>query len=84
MRFLQAQTFRKDLEHAAFRFFLIIAVIAFLDESVINSALPMFSDWARRPMQEEIFGDFLGGEVFFDKLRALLARPFEKLAEGLF
>jgi type VI secretion system protein ImpK len=50
------------------------AVIAFLDESVINSALPMFADWPRRPLQEEIFGDFLGGEVFFDKLRDLLAR----------
>jgi type VI secretion system protein ImpK len=50
------------------------AVITFLDESVINSAQQMFADWARKPLQEEVFGDFLGGEVFFDKLQDLLAR----------
>ena len=60
------------------------AVITFLDESVINSAQPMFSDWPRRPLQEEIFGDFLGGEVFFEKLQELLARQdSEEVADVL-
>jgi type VI secretion system protein ImpK len=51
------------------------AVIAFLDESVLNSPQPMFSEWPRRPLQEEIFGGFLGGEAFFDNLEHLLNRP---------
>ena len=48
------------------------AVIAFLDESVLNSPQPMFSEWPRRPLQEEIFGEFLGGEAFFENLEHLL------------
>ena len=51
------------------------AVIAFLDESVLNSPQPMFSEWPRRPLQEEIFGGFLGGEAFFDNLEHLLNQP---------
>lgn len=48
------------------------AVIAFLDESVLNSPQTMFSEWPRRPLQEEIFGEFLGGEAFFSNLEHLL------------
>ncbi len=48
------------------------AVIAFLDEAVLNSPQPMFSEWPRRPLQEEIFGEFLGGEAFFANLEHLL------------
>ncbi|MBT8396223.1 MAG: DotU family type IV/VI secretion system protein [Gemmatimonadetes bacterium] len=51
------------------------AVIAFLDESVLNSPQPMFSEWPRRPLQEEIFGEFLGGEAFFENLEYLLNQP---------
>jgi type VI secretion system protein ImpK len=50
------------------------AVIAFLDESVLNSTQPMFASWPSRPLQEEVFGGHLGGEVFFQHLRQLLAR----------
>lgn len=49
--------------------------IAFLDESVLNSGQPMFSGWARQPLQEEIFGDHRAGEVFFAHVDELLARP---------
>lgn len=49
--------------------------IAFLDESVLNSGQPMFAGWARQPLQEEIFGDHRAGEVFFQRLDELLARP---------
>jgi type VI secretion system protein ImpK len=52
----------------------IYGYIAFLDESVLNSAQPMFSGWARQPLQEEIFGDHRAGEVFFVHLDDLLAR----------
>ena len=51
------------------------AVIAFLDESVLNSPQPMFSEWPRKPLQEEIFGEFLGGEAFFSNLDHLLNQP---------
>lgn len=50
------------------------AVVAFLDESVLNSNQPMFAGWPSRPLQEEIFGGHMGGEVFFQYLRQLLAR----------
>jgi type VI secretion system protein ImpK len=51
------------------------AVIAFLDESVLNSPQAMFSEWPRRPLQEEIFGEFLGGEAFFTNVNHLLSQP---------
>jgi type VI secretion system protein ImpK len=53
----------------------IYAVVVFLDESVLNSSLAMFADWPRRPLQEELFGGHTGGEVFFQNLHQLLARP---------
>ena len=34
----------------------IYAATVFLDESVLNSSQPMFADWPRKPLQEEIFG----------------------------
>ena len=52
----------------------LFAVVAFLDESVLNSAQPMFADWPRKPLQEEIFGGHMGGESFFRHLHQLLAR----------
>jgi type VI secretion system protein ImpK len=51
------------------------AVVAFLDESVLNSGQHMFADWPRRPMQEELFGEHMAGETFFRHLRQLLAGP---------
>jgi type VI secretion system protein ImpK len=62
----------------------IYAVCVFLDESVLNSAQPMFADWSRQPLQEEIFGGHMGGEIFFQNLRELLARDdSEDLADLL-
>lgn len=50
------------------------AVVAFLDESILNSSAPAFSDWARMPLQEEMFGNAKAGEVFFQNLDSLLGR----------
>jgi type VI secretion system protein ImpK len=50
----------------------VFAAVAYLDESVLNLQSPVFSDWARRPLQEELFGGHLAGETFFRNLRALL------------
>ena len=62
----------------------IYGYIAFLDESVLNSGQTMFAGWARQPLQEEIFGDHRAGEVFFQHLDELLARPdTEEVADVL-
>ena len=51
------------------------AVVAFLDECILNSGDPVFADWARQPLQEELFGTHVAGEVFFENVRELLGRP---------
>jgi type VI secretion system protein ImpK len=53
----------------------IFATVAFLDESVLNSSQPMFADWPRRPLQEELFGGHMAGELFYQYLDQLLRRP---------
>jgi type VI secretion system protein ImpK len=58
----------EDVKYATY------ATVAFLDESVLNSHNPVFSDWARKPLQEEMFGTQIAGEVFFQHLQALLGR----------
>ena len=64
--------------------FALFAVIAFLDESVLNSGQPMFAEWPRRPLQEEIFGVHMAGELFFQYLQQLLGRQdSEDLADLL-
>ncbi len=50
------------------------AVVAFLDESVLNSHNPIFADWLRKPLQEELFGVQIAGEVFFHNLQQLLGK----------
>ncbi|HWQ53728.1 MAG TPA: DotU family type IV/VI secretion system protein [Bryobacteraceae bacterium] len=52
----------------------IFAVVAFLDESILNSRNPLFADWPRKPMQEEMFGHHIAGEVFFRNLDELLGK----------
>ena len=50
----------------------VFAVVALLDESVLNLQDFVFAQWARRPLQEELFGGHLAGETFFRNLRDLL------------
>ena len=47
------------------------AVVALLDESILNSANPAFADWSRMPLQQELFGHNVAGEVFFENLEKL-------------
>jgi type VI secretion system protein ImpK len=54
--------------------FALFAVIAFLDETVLNSTQPMFAEWPRRTLQEEVFGVHMAGELFFQYLQQLLER----------
>ena len=50
----------------------VFAVVALLDESVLNQQAAKFTDWARKPLQEELFGVHVAGEIFFENLRKLL------------
>jgi type VI secretion system protein ImpK len=60
------------------------AVVGFLDESILNAQNPVFANWPRKPLQEELFGTHMAGEVFFQYLQELLTRPdSEDLADLL-
>jgi type VI secretion system protein ImpK len=52
----------------------IFAVVAFLDESILNIQNPVFANWPSKPLQEELFGGHMAGETFFENLRRLLAQ----------
>ncbi len=58
----------EDVRYATF------AVVAFLDESVLNSNQPVFADWPRMPLQEELFGGHRAGEAFFEGIDRLMSR----------
>jgi type VI secretion system protein ImpK len=53
----------------------LFAVVAFLDESILNTRIPALAEWPRRPLQDELFGGHMGGEWFFQHIDQLLARP---------
>ena len=60
------------------------AIVAFLDESILNSRNPAFADWQRKPLQEELFGVHEAGEIFFRNVDRLLGRAdSEPLADLL-
>ncbi len=52
----------------------IFAVVAYLDESILNLRSPVFADWPRQPLQEEMFGHHVAGEIFFQNLQKILGR----------
>jgi type VI secretion system protein ImpK len=51
------------------------AVVAFLDESILNLQNPVFAGWPGKPLQDELFGGHVAGETFFENLSRLLAQP---------
>jgi type VI secretion system protein ImpK len=51
-----------------------LALVGFLDESVLDTKNPIFAAWPRKPLQEELFGIHMAGEVFFQNLEQLLGR----------
>jgi type VI secretion system protein ImpK len=53
----------------------LFAVVAFLDESVLNLQHPAFAHWPRMPMQEEYFGRHVAGEIFFQNIQRMLGAP---------
>lgn len=61
----------------------VYAYIALLDESVLTSGQPMFADWARQPLQEEVFGEHMAGENFFRIVQELLGRQDSEVLADL-
>lgn len=60
------------------------AVVAFLDESILNSQNAIFVDWQRKPMQEEMYSVHEAGEIFYKNVDRLLGRSdSEPLADLL-
>jgi len=41
---------------------------------VLNSRNPVFAEWLRKPLQEELFGTHIAGEVVFQNLQQMLGR----------
>jgi type VI secretion system protein ImpK len=65
-----------DTESAVF------ALVAFFDETVLNSSGPARDAWISRPLQLELFGQNVAGEEFFDRLDKL-RRERESRIEAL-
>ena len=58
------------------------AVVAFLDETILSSRDPRADEWRKRPLNNELFGQAITGNVFFDKLTDLeRGRDSTQLAE---
>jgi type VI secretion system protein ImpK len=50
----------------------VLASVGFLDESVLNLGNAAAAEWARKPLQEELFGGHIAGETFFQNFASLL------------
>jgi type VI secretion system protein ImpK len=60
------------------------AIVAFLDESILNSHNPAFNDWVRKPLQQELFGVDVAGEIYFRNIDHFLGRSdSQELADVL-
>jgi type VI secretion system protein ImpK len=51
-----------DIRDASF------AVVAFLDETILSSKDPKADEWRKKPLNIDLFGQAIAGDVFFDKL----------------
>lgn len=62
-----------DVQNAKF------AIAAFIDEAVMASSWARRMEWMSNPLQLKLFGEHLGGEVFFIKLGELRQRGEQNL-----
>jgi type VI secretion system protein ImpK len=64
--------------------YVMYAVVAYVDETVLNSGHAAFQAWAMSPLQGDIFGKQVAGEAFFQYLNQLMSRDdSEDLADVL-
>lgn len=50
------------------------AVVAFLDEVILTSQDACRNEWAQKPLQEDLFGVSVAGELFFTRVEKLIQR----------
>jgi type VI secretion system protein ImpK len=50
------------------------AVVAFLDETILSSKEPKAEEWRKRPLNIDLFGQAIAGDVFYDKLNDIERR----------
>ena len=60
------------------------AIVALVDETVMNSDWPDAAEWARNPLQMHYYGDFTAGDRFFERLERLQANASDDLLEVYF
>lgn len=53
------------------------ALVAFVDETVLDPASPIRDEWEKLALQLKYFGDQVAGIRFFERLEELLRRPAE-------
>jgi type VI secretion system protein ImpK len=51
------------------------AVVALLDETILSPKGPSADEWQRWPLNIELFGQAIAGDVFFDRLLDIERRP---------
>jgi type VI secretion system protein ImpK len=51
-----------------------MAVVALLDEAILSSNDPGREEWRRQTLNVQLYGEANAGEVFFDRLQALVRR----------
>jgi type VI secretion system protein ImpK len=51
------------------------AVVALLDETISSSKEPSVNVWQKRPLNIELYGQAIAGDVFFERLHELESRP---------
>jgi type VI secretion system protein ImpK len=66
-----------DLQHAKY------ALVAFVDELVLNSGLPLSSGWSSRPLQLKYFDDSAAGEDFYNRVDNLRHSTDARVATAL-
>ena len=52
--------------------FAMLAAVGFLDETILNSKDPVFADWHRDTLSNQLFFNQNAGVIFFENLRTLL------------
>ena len=66
------------------RGYALFAVVALVDETVLNSEWPGAEQWRREPLQIHYFKNLLAGEQFFDRLDELRPGADDDLLEVYF
>lgn len=54
------------------------AIVALLDETILNSNNPAFREWSGKPLMLDLFGTTTAGETLFDYMRATMGRSETK------